>query len=174
MTPGADLICRRESQPDILAIRTVETAAFRRPVEAALVDNLRDACALPLSAVAEIAGRVVGHIAYSPVTIESERGSFNVLGLAPLAVHPDWQRQGIGSALIRWSLSECAFDGHALVIVIGHPEYYPRFGFVPAMPLGIRCPFEVPTEAFMLLELQPGALAGRTGTVCYRPEFDRV
>jgi len=93
------------------------------------------------------------------------------MALAPVSVRPEWQRKGIGSALIRWSLDECRRDGHELVIVLGHPDYYPRFGFVTAMPLGVRCPFEVPSEAFMLLELRQGALAGRNGTVRYRAEF---
>ena len=171
-TPMGSLNLRRELPADIAAIREVETTAFGQPNEAALVDALRKARALTLSGVAEFSGKIVGHIAFSSVEVEGGRETFDALALAPVAVHPDWQRKGIGSALIRWSLDECAQDGHSLVIVVGHHEYYPRFGFVPAMPLGIRCPFEVPSEVFMLLELRPGALAGRTGTVRYRPEFD--
>lgn len=152
----------------------VETAAFGRINEARLVDSLRSAGALTFSAVAEAESKVVGHAAFSPVKIEDERGSFEALALAPVAVLPTWQRKGVGSALLKWSLDECRRLGHKLVIVVGHPEYYPRFGFVPATPGGIRCPFDVPSEAFMLLELQPGALAGRTGTIKYRPEFNDV
>jgi putative acetyltransferase len=152
----------------------VETAAFGRINEARLVDSLRSAGALTFSAVAEAESKVVGHAAFSPVKIEDERGSFEALALAPVAVLPTWQRKGVGSALLKWSLDECRRLGHKLVIVVGHPEYYPRFGFVPATPGGIRCPFDVPSEAFMLLELQPGALAGRTGTIRYRPEFNDV
>ena len=163
---------RRELPADITAIREVETAAFGRPAEAGLVDALRAADALILSGVAAVDGKVVGHIAFSAVTIENEQKRFGAIALAPVAVHPDWQRKGVGSALIRWSLGECARDGHELVIVVGHSNYYPRFGFVPAMPLGIHCPFDVTSEAFMLLELRPGALAGRSGTVRYRSEFD--
>lgn len=168
------LVCRRELPDDLPAIHAVETAAFGQANEARLVDKLREAGALTLSAVAVLAGRIVGHIAYSPVTIESGRESFPALALAPMAVSPDCQRTGIGSALIEWSLDECRHGGHELVIVLGHPEYYPRFGFVPAMPLGVRCPFTVPREAFLLLELQPRALGGRCGTVCYHPEFAEV
>jgi putative acetyltransferase len=138
------------------------------------VDALRAAGGLSISAVAEEDGRVVGHIAFSPVSIENSRESFPALALAPMAVHPEWQRQGIGSALVRWSLDECRREGHQLVIVLGHAEYYPRFGFVPARPLGILCPFDVPDEVFRLLELQPGALGARTGKVSYRPEFLQV
>jgi putative acetyltransferase len=171
MPAPSALNLRREMPADIAAVREVETAAFGQPNEAALVDALRGAAALILSGVAEIGGKIVGHIAFSPVGIEGGQGNFHALALAPVAVHPDWQRKGIGSALINWSLAECRRDGHSLVIVLGHPDYYPRFGFVQAMPLGIRCPFEVSSEAFMLLELFPGALAGRSGAVRYRPEF---
>ena len=167
----SSLTLRCELPADIVAIREVERAAFGQPNEAALVDALRAAGALMISGVAEIGGNIVGHIAFSPIRIEGGLENFDAIALAPIAVHPDWQREGVGSALIRWSLDECARAGHSLVIVLGHPEYYPRFGFVPAMPLGVRCPFEVSSEVFMLLELRPGALAGRTGTVRYRPEF---
>jgi len=163
---------RREAPPDMAAIREVEVAAFGRAGEADLVDALRAAGALVLSGVAEIQETVIGHIAFSPVTIENRPESLVAVALAPLAVRPEWQRRGIGSALIRWSLDECQRDGHELVIVLGHADYYPRFGFTPAMQYGIRCPFAVPEAAFMLLELRTGALAGRKGTVRYRPEFE--
>jgi len=152
----------------------VETAAFGRTNEAQLVDALRAADALTLSAVAEVKGQIVGHVAYSPVKLGDDRSRFDALALAPMAVQPEWQRRGIGTVLLRWSLDGCRRRGHRLVIVVGHPQYYPRFGFVRATPLGLRCPFEVPNEAFMLLELQPGALAGRKGIVRFRPEFKVV
>jgi putative acetyltransferase len=100
------LVCRRELPADIPAIRAAETAAFGRPNEAQLVDALRSGGGLALSVVAELDGEIIGHIAYSPVTIESERGRFHALALAPVAVHPAWQRQRIGSVLIKWSLNE--------------------------------------------------------------------
>ena len=149
---------RRETTTDLGAIREVETAAFGRPGEAALVDALRAAGALVLSGVAEVGQEVVGHIAFSPITIENEGRSFEAIALAPLAVSPDWQRKGVGSALVRWSLHECRRDGHELVIALGHPEYYPRFGFVPAGSRGLTVRWEVPPAAFMVLELSPGAL----------------
>jgi putative acetyltransferase len=168
------LVCRQELPADSPAIRAVEIAAFNRPNEADLVDALRSRGGLTLSAVATLDGEIVGHIAYSPVTIESDRGSFNALALAPMAVLPDWQRQGVGSSLIEWSLNESRRAGHELVIVVGHPEFYSRFGFVPALPRGVRCPFAVPVEAFLVLELQPGALGGRAGMARYRSEFAAV
>ena len=169
--PMNSLTLRRELPKDIAAVREVETAAFGRPGEATLVEALRAAGALMLSGVVEIGGDIVGHIAFSPARIEGGPEIFDALALAPVAVHLNWQRTGVGSALIRWSLDECRRAGHELVIVLGHHEFYPRFGFVPAMPLSVRCPFEVPSEAFMLLELCPGALAGRNAMVRYRPEF---
>ena len=145
-TGPSPMSLRRETPADIAAIREVETAAFGRTGEARLVDGLRAAGALVFSGVAEVGGKIVGHIAFSPVRIEGERGSFVAIALAPMAVHPQWQRKGIGSALIRWSLDECRRNGHELVIVVGHPNYYPRFGFVPAMPLGIRCRLKRPVK----------------------------
>lgn len=166
--------CRCELPADREAIHLVETAAFGRAGEALLVDALRAGGALSFSAVAEVDDKIVGHVALSPIQIEAEHGKFEALALAPMAVLPEWQRKGIGSALLWWSLDECRQAGHKLVIVVGHPQYYPRSGFVPALPLGIRCPSEVPNNALMLLELQPGALAGHKGMVRYRPEFDSL
>lgn len=162
---------RRETPEDIPGIRAVVEAAFRQPGEANLVDGLRRSNALTLSAVAVIGGGVVGHVAFSPITIS---GRESALALAPVAVAPDCQRQGIGTALIRWSLEECRQLGHRLVIVVGEPAYYRRFGFAPASPFDLECPFPVPPEAFMLLELSPGAAAGCHGVVHYQPEFNLV
>ncbi len=166
-----EILIRPERPDDVAAVHTVNAAAFGQPEEADLVDALRLAGAATLSLVAERDGEIVGHILFSPVTIESDRGSFEAIGLAPMAVAPSCQRQGIGSRLIRAGLRECRRAGHEIVVVLGHPEYYPRFGFVPSKPLGIRYEAEVPEEAFMVLELRQGALAGRGGIVRYRPEF---
>jgi putative acetyltransferase len=162
---------RKETAEDIPSIRAVVHAAFGSAGEADLVEGLRRSGALTLSAVAVVASRVIGHVAFSPVTIG---GPHLALALAPVAVAPDCQRQGIGSALIRWSLEECQRLGHGVVIVVGEPAYYPRFGFTPASPFGIQCPFPVPPEAFMVLELSPGAASGCRGMVRYRPEFESV
>jgi putative acetyltransferase len=91
-----------------------------------------------------------------------------------MAVLPSYQRKGIGSRLLRSALDKCRELDYDAVVVIGHPEFYPRFGFVPARLKGIRCEFDVPDEAFMLLELREDALAGRTGLVRYQPEFGEV
>jgi putative acetyltransferase len=134
------------------------------------VDALRRADALTVSAVAVVGSRIVGHIAFSPVTIDDH----SALALAPVAVEPTSQRQGIGAALIRWGLDECRRLEHGIVIVLGEPAYYGRFGFTPAAQFGIDCPFPVPSEAFMVLELFSDAAAGRQGMVRYRPEFELV
>jgi len=96
-----------------------------------------------------------------------------IAALGPMAVLPAWQKRGVGSQLVRTGLEICRAAGYDLVIVLGHTTYYPRFGFQPAPPLGIR--WEHGADAhFMVLELRPGALAGATGVVRYRPEFDDV
>jgi len=165
------LVIRKERDDDISAVGAAVRAAFGRREEAALVDALRRADSITVSAVADVGSRIVGYVALTPVTIDDEHLA---LALAPVAVEPDWQRQGIGDALIRWALDECRRLGHGIVIVLGEPNYYHRFGFTPASEFGIECPFPVPSEAFMVLELSPGAAAGRRGTVRYRPEFELV
>ncbi len=165
------LILREERNLDQDAVRRVNEEAFGRDGEADLVDALRQNSPLHISLVAELDGEVVGHILFSPVTIESEADAFTALGLAPMAVLPQFQNQGIGSRLVREGLEKCREVGQYVVVVLGHPNYYPRFGFVPAKQKGLSCEYPVPDEAFMMTELEPGALAGRKGLVKYRPEF---
>ncbi|MBM3119858.1 MAG: N-acetyltransferase [Chloroflexi bacterium] len=165
------LTIRRETTEDIAAIRYINKQAFGQNEEAELVEKLRNRAALSLSLIAVQKNEIVGHIAFSPVVIESERSSFEAITLAPIAVLPEYQRQGIGGQLARAGLEECRNLGHEIVVVLGHPTYYPRFGFVPAKPKGISCEFEVAAEAFMVLELREGALTGRGGIVRFQPEF---
>jgi putative acetyltransferase len=166
---------RPESQTDIFAINKVNIAAFGRENEARLVDLLRDNESLVLSMVAETNGSIVGHIAYSPIMINYSDGSqMSALALAPVAVLPEFQKLGIGIRLVQVSLDILKARGTSVVIVLGHPEYYPRFGFVPASRYNIKCPFEVPDDTFMLLELTGGILENKEGVVKYRPEFDQV
>jgi len=165
------LTIRREAPEDFDAIRHVNEQAFGRAVEADLVDHLRSRGVLTISLVATQDGEIVGHIAFSPVAVESGPASFEAITLAPIAVLPAHQRQGIGSQLVRAGLEECRQLGHEIVVVVGHPEYYPRFGFAPGKPRGIGCEFEAPDEAWMVLELREGALAGRDGIVKFQPEF---
>jgi putative acetyltransferase len=165
---------RREKPEDLAAVRLVNEAAFGRVSEADLVDQLRRNGKASISLVAEQDGQVVGHILFSPVTIESESGRYSAIGLAPMAVLPQFQKRGIGSLLVREGLEQCRALGAECVIVLGHPEFYPRFGFVPASRYGIRSEYDVRDEVFMLVELRVGAMKGRSGTAKYQPEFGQV
>ncbi|MGH7460284.1 MAG: GNAT family N-acetyltransferase [Longimicrobiales bacterium] len=166
-------IIRSEAPQDVLAIRQVNELAFAQCDEADLVDRLRQSDADFLSLVADNDGDVVGHILFTPVAIEREEGSVVGMGLAPMAVLPGLQRRGVGSLLITRGLQllrerECPF-----VIVIGHEDYYPRFGFEPASRHEVSCQWEgVPDAALMILVLEPNALLGISGVARYRKEFD--
>lgn len=166
-----ELTLRRERPEDIPGIRSVVSEAFGRSGEARLVDALRTAGALSLSAVADLGDRLAGHVGFSPITIG---GAHQALALAPVAVAPKYQRQGIAAALIRWSLAECQKLQCHIVVVLGEPAYYRRFGFTSASAYGISCPFPVPDESYMVLELQPRAARDVQGVVKYRPEFEAL
>ena len=147
--------------------------AFDQSTEADIIDALRDVCPDVLSLVAESDGEIVGHILFSPVTIEDGSQSRQGMGLAPMAVTPDRQRQGIGSELVQAGLEILRKQGCPFVIVLGHPAFYPRFGFVPASRYGLTCQWEgVPDAAFMVLVLDASSMAGVTGVARYREEFD--
>lgn len=161
----------REEQPeDVDAVRRVNTEAFGQPGEAALVDALRTSCEERLSLVAVEGDDILGHILFTPATIGDVQG----MGLAPMAVTPERQRDGIGSKLVRAGLVELAECGCPFVIVLGHPDYYPRFGFERASARDVRCEWEVPDEAFMLLVLDVAAMDGMSGLARYRPEFSQL
>ena len=168
------LTIRAEIPEDIPSIHLINTAAFGQANEADLVDALRRNNALTISLVAILDGHLVGHIAFSPVTITSSTGTIEALGLAPMAVLPAYQRRGIGSQLVDAGLTACHHTPYGVVVVLGHPHYYPRFGFVPAKPLGIVWEHDAPEEAFMVQEIKEGALAQTHGVVKYRPEFATV
>ncbi len=149
----------------------MNTVAFGQPLEAQIVARLREVADPYLSLVALLEERIVGHILFTPVTIRGETSCSGALGLGPMAVLPEHQAQGVGTALARAGLEACRRSGHDLIVVVGHPGYYRRFGFRPAPPLGLRfCSAEF-DEAFMVTELVPGALAGRSGWVEYLPPF---
>lgn len=162
---------RHEKLEDHEAVYRVNALAFQQPGEANLVKKLRGNKPY-ISLVAIKDKQIIGHIFFSPVTLEDKE--FNALGLAPMAVLPEFQNQGIGSKLVRHGLEECKNQGFETVVVLGHPEYYPRFGFVPAKTKGITCEYPVPDEVFMILELKPGILNERSGIIKYRPEFAEV
>ena len=156
-----------ERAGDEAAIRRVTTEAFGQPDEAEIIDALREHCTNRLSLVALDGDDVVGHILFTPATLEHVEG----MGLAPMAVLPDRQREGIGSKLVRRGLDELRERDYPFVIVLGHPEYYPRFGFERASARGIRCKWEASGEAFMILVFDEAAMAGVSGLAHYRSEF---
>jgi putative acetyltransferase len=165
---------RIETPEDFPDVRRVNETAFGRPNEAALVDALRTVAHPYVSLVAIEDQQVVGHIFFSPVSIETDGPVPQAMGLAPMAVLPEYQRRGIGSLLVRDGLQECQRLGYDVVVVLGHPEFYPRFGFGRASDKGLRCEYQVPDEAFMVSELRPGALNGIRGLVRYHEVFGNV
>lgn len=168
------IIIRREEPDDVAAIRVVNERAFGQPAEANLVDALRAHGKVTLSLVAEQNAQVVGHILFSLVTIEADNTVVAGVGLAPMAVLPEWQHRGIGSRLVEAGLAQCRAAGHERAVVLGHPEFYPRFGFIPASRYGLRSEYDVRDEVFMAMELCDGAMQGCAGLVKYAPEFSDV
>jgi putative acetyltransferase len=166
------MVIRPEQPHDWSAIHALEATAFPSPAEADLVDALRAATEL-VSLVADDGGAIVGHVSFSPVTLDGNP-ALRLMGLGPMAVAPARQRGGIGVALVREGLAACLRDGVVGVVVLGHPAYYPRFGFVPASRFGIRSEYDAPDDAFMAMELIPGALAAARGTVRYHAAFRAV
>jgi putative acetyltransferase len=165
---------RNETPADYAAVYEVNKLAFDgRDAEPRLVENARQVPGA-ISLVAEIEGRVVGHILFTPIEIATEAGSVPAISLAPLAVHPDFQKRGVGMALTRRGLEECQTQGHQIVIVLGHPNYYPRFGFTAEMAASLSCPWGDCGDAWMALELVPGALHGVRGKVIYPKAFANV
>ncbi|HEY7180006.1 MAG TPA: N-acetyltransferase [Blastocatellia bacterium] len=165
---------RPEKPEDVPAIRVVNEQAFGRPAEADLVDALRRNGKATLSLVAEDNACIVGHILFSPVTIQSNETELIGIGLAPLAVIPERQNQGIGSMLVEEGLKRLREAGHRLVVVLGHPNYYPRFGFVPASSFNVKSEYDVADEVFMAMELREGALRDQSGIARYQPEFNEL
>jgi putative acetyltransferase len=166
-------VVRAETERDVPSIRRIHQCAFTTGAEADLIDLLRARGKLLLSLVAECEGRTVGAIAFSRVVLPAHTG-LSGAGLGPIAMDPDFQRKGFGSLLVRAGLEKCRESGFDFSIVLGHPDYYPRFGFIPAGRFGLHCAWIVPEEAFMAIEFRPGALAGSYGLVTYEPEFDNV
>ena len=175
-TIGRDTIVisiRPERAEDIPSVRAANEQAFGLPAEADIVDRLRLICPEALSLVAVDEGQVVGHVFFTPTTVDSENGTIQGMGLAPMAVLPERQRQGIGSSLVRHGIEILRERGGPFVIVLGHPEYYLRFGFEPASKYGLKCQWEgVPDEAFMILIFDEEVMEGVSGVARYRDEFD--
>jgi aminoglycoside 6'-N-acetyltransferase I len=167
------IIIRREATADEDAIRQVNRLAFGQEDEARLVDALRGGGYVRVSLVAEKASQVVGHILFSDLPIITEAGTVPALALAPMAVLPKFQNQGIGSALVQKGLEACRQQGHRVVVVLGHAHFYPRFGFSPKLAANLDSPFSG-GDSFMAVELVLGALDGVKGRVQYAPPFEGV
>lgn len=167
--PARDTLIRDEAPADYAAVRAVVRAAFGQDDEAILVEALRAGGYVRAGFVAEQDGDIVGHVMFTRLPVETADGVVETLALAPMAVAPGKQREGIGSDLIQAALAMCRARGHRAVVVLGHPEYYPRFGFSAELAQRLKSPF--PRPSFMALELVPGALAGVEGKVCYAPPF---
>ena len=166
----APFIIRQEQADDIAAIYRLNCAAFDTAAEAELVDRLREAADPFLSLLAEQDDQLIGHLLLTPVTLDSNP-ELRLMGLAPMAVLPEQQRRGVGRALIEAGLACCRDLNIGAVVVLGHPDYYPRFGFAPSADYGIDSDYDVPAEAFMLQELIPAYLGGQQGRIHYHPVF---
>jgi putative acetyltransferase len=169
----SQITIRDETAGDLEAIYSVNEQAFETNAEAELVDLLRMRGKAVISLVAEVDGEIVGHILFSPVSIEPAGAKWNALGLAPLGVVPGYQRQGIGKALVKVGLERSKQLGIALVVVLGQPSYYPKFGFKKASEYELANEYQA-DEAFMAIELTPGILNDYKGLVKYAPEFNEL
>lgn len=172
------LIIRQEEHRDHEAVRVVISAAFSQEemsdnTEQYLVERLRQSSDFipELSLVAELDGVVVGHILLSKIVVRSEAGDHPSLALAPVSVSPKEQGNGVGSQLIRVAHAKATELGHGAIILLGHADYYPRFGYQQLDGFGIELPFDVPKENCFALELKEGTLTGVSGVVVYPPEF---
>lgn len=165
-----------ESVTDQDGIRSVNIAAFGKEGEADVVDQLRKSCSSFVSIVAKMGEEVIGHILFTPARlIQDQDWSIEGMGLAPLAVLPEFQSHGVGSQLCREGLKHVKSAGSPFVVVLGDPIFYQRFGFKPASDYGIRCAYkDVPEEYFMIKNLKPKVMAGAKGVVYYQQEFDSV
>ncbi len=172
MTLSPKVVIRPERETDREAIRRVNRLAFGGEDEARLVDALCDGGHVAVSLVADLDGEIVGHILFSGLSIVTATGALSALALAPMAVLPAFQNRGIGSELVRRGLSACREEGASIVIVLGHPEFYPRFGFSAELARSLESPYSREAgEAWMALELTPGALEGVSGRVEYPAPF---
>ena len=167
------VLIRNETKQDYNIIRKINDLAFKQENEGKMVDALRKTKDFNhlLSLVAEIKDEIVGHILFYPIKIKNKNEEHTVLSLAPMAVHPKYQNKGIGSKLVKRGLEVAKNTGFGAVIVVGHPKYYPRFGFIPAKNWNIKLPFDVPDDVFLALELKKDSLKNCSGTVEFIKEY---
>jgi putative acetyltransferase len=165
---------REERPDDVEEIWQVNSEAFETSAEANLVNSLRDSGCTFVSLVAEIEGKIVGHILFTPVKLSGNGNTLKLMGLAPMSVLKPFQNKGIGSELVKAGLELLKSQGYDAVVVLGHPEYYPRFNFVPSITYDIKSEYDVPDDVFMILELAPGSLDNHKGIVKYHQAFNSV
>jgi len=167
------MIVRAEDKDDFVDAQSILLSAFPEEGESKLVSRLRENAQPIISLVAEIDGKLVGHILFSPVTLDS-KPVLQLMGLAPMAVLPSHQRQGIGSALVEAGLAQCRLMQYGAVVVLGHPDYYPKFGFSASTNFAIKSEYDVPADVFMIVELTNNYLIGCSGTISYHKEFKNL
>ena len=169
------ILIRKEEQKDHEDVQKINDLAFGQPVEGEIVEKIRSSCDEIISLVAEEDNNVVGHIFFSPVKIKTDNGEVKGMGLAPMAVHPDFQNKGIGSLLVEEGLKIVKELSYPFVIVLGHENYYPRFGFEPASKFGIKCQWDgIPDNVFMVIIYDEAIMKDVTGTAKYRDEFNEA
>ena len=166
-------LIRKRQSADIPRIREVNTLAFGQPEEADIVDRIRERCREILELVAVRDDEIIGHILFSPATIACRERTITGAALGPMAVAPSHQRQGIGTTLVEAGVSLLREKSCPFLVVIGHPAYYPRFGFRPASQFGIQCDWDVPAAAFMMMVLAAEEMREIEGRVTFRPEFSQ-
>lgn len=165
---------REETESDIEAIWKVHSDAFETDAEANMVNALRRSGCDHISLVAETDNNIVGHILFTPVKLTGTDNRLKIMGLAPMAVMTQYQNKGIGSQLVKAGLERCQERGFDAVVVLGHPGYYPRFGFIPSIKYDIKSEYNVPDDVFMILELVPGCLKNKKGIIKYHETFNDV
>ena len=164
---------RDEIDTDHKTVFKINVSAFETDAEATLVDKLREQVQSCISLVAEEAGTVIGHIMFTPVTL-TEHPELKIIGLAPMAVLPDKQNSGVGSKLVYAGLTKCRALDFAAIVVLGHPKFYPHFGFEPSSNFGIDSEYNVPAEVFMAMELKKDALKHKSGRINYHRAFNEL
>jgi len=173
MNSHSSLVIRSEISSDENEIRVVNLQAFDSAFEANLVDLMRIRDKVVISLVGILDQRVVGYIMFSLVNIDPPYRKYTITGLAPLAVAPEYQNMGIGTALVHSGIHICKDNDFDAIVLIGHPDYYTRFGFVPGNSVGLESEYNS-TDAFMALELKPGVFSDINGLVRFAPEFREV
>ncbi|MDH3329100.1 MAG: N-acetyltransferase [Desulfobulbaceae bacterium] len=165
------MVIRNEKPGDIDKIWHINVEAFGTAVEADLVNTLRDSGSPYISLVYEQNSQPVGHIMFTPVELTGDTSGLRLMGLAPMSVIPRYQNSGIGSSLVDTGIELCKAEGYDAIVVLGRPEFYSRFGFVPSVRYGIKSEYDVPPAVFMILELKENGLIGKHGTIKFHDSF---